>query len=86
VAAVVHPAAVGGAAHLRGHLVEREVERRHLVLGAASARITGPLENAVSSTRTARSVLTGVAFLLHLDLHPDDPVIVLLQPGSFSST
>ena len=33
VPAVVHPAAVGGAAHLRGHLVERQVERGHLVLG-----------------------------------------------------
>ena len=48
---------------------------------AASARITGPLEKAVSSTRTARSCWRGLRSLLDLDLDPDDPVVVLLEPG-----
>jgi hypothetical protein len=28
-------------------------------------------------------MLTGVPLLLHFDLDPDDPVVVLLEPGQF---
>ena len=46
---------------------------------AASARITGPLEKAVSSTFADAVVLAGVLLELHLHLDAHDAVIVLLQ-------
>ena len=53
---------------------------------AASARITGPFEKAVSSTLIGAVVLSRVAFALDLDLDPDDAVIVLLEPGELLVT
>ena len=84
--AVVDPSPVGGASHLGGHLVEREVERSHLVVGAASARITGPLETAVSSTLHGSVVLARIALVLDLHLDPDDSMVVLLESSQLLLT
>ena len=79
--AVVDAAPVGGPAHLRGHLVQGEVERAHLVLGGG----LGPDHRALGERRELHLdrpvVLSGVALALDLDLHPDDPMVVLLEPG-----
>ena len=83
VTAAVDAAPVGGSAHLRLHLVEREVEGTHLVLG----RGLGPDDRALGEGRQLDLrrpiVLARVLLELHLHLDPDDPVIMLLQTGEF---
>ena len=80
-APVVDTAPVGGPPHLRGHLVQREVERRHLVGGAG----LGPDHRSLGERRELDAygavVLARIAFVLDLDLNPDDPVVVLLEPS-----
>jgi hypothetical protein len=79
VAAAVHPAPICGAAHLRGHLVEGEVQGCHLVHGGRlgpdhrSLRERGELES------YGAVVLARVALTLDLDLDPHDAVVVLLE-------
>jgi hypothetical protein len=77
----VDPAAVGGLAHLGGHLVERHVEGAHLVLGRGFRPDHRTLREGCQLHLDGTVVLSRVAFALHLDLDPHDPVIVLLQPG-----
>ena len=79
--AAVDSAAVGGAAHLRGHLVDGEVEGAHLVLGRGLGPDHRPLGERSQLHLHGAVVLSRVAFVLDLDLHPDDPVIVLLESG-----
>ena len=79
--AVVDAPPVGGAAHLRGHLVEGEVERGHLVGGARLGPDHGPLRERGQLEPYGAVALARVALVLDLDLHPDDPVVVLLEPG-----
>ena len=79
--AVVDPAAVGGAAHLRGHLVEGQVERGHLVLGGGLGPDHRSLGERGQLDAYGAVVLARVALVLDLDLDPDDPVVVLLEPG-----
>ena len=73
-------APVGGAAHLRGHLVQCEVERRHLVSGTGF----GPDHRALGKCGQLQTYgavgLARVALTLDLDVHPHDPVVVLLEP------
>ena len=80
-AAVVDAAAVGGAAHLGGHLVERQVEGTHLVVGGG----LGPDHRALGERRELHVdglvVLAGVGLAVDLDVDPDDPVVVLLELG-----
>ena len=79
--AVVDPPPVGGPPHLRGHLVEGEVERGHLVDGrrlGADHRTLGERRELDSDGAVT---LARVGFAVHLDLHPHDAVVVLLEPG-----
>src|SRR4051794_69758 len=79
VLAAMDLAAVGGAPHLRRHLVQREVERSHLVLGGClgpqdrSLRLRGQLDPYLALR------LSGVALSLQQHLDPDDPMVVLLE-------
>ena len=78
--AVVLATAVGGPAHLGGHLVQRQVQGAHLVLGGG----LGPDHRALGERRQLDAHgavgLARVAFLLDLHLDADDPVVVLLEP------
>jgi hypothetical protein len=75
----VHPAPVGGATHLRGHLVDREVERAHLVIGGRLGADHRALGEGGQLDVHGFVVLARVGFAVDLDVHPDDPVIVFLQ-------
>ena len=78
---LVLAAAVGGPAHLRRHLVERQVEGAHLVLGGG----LGPDDRTLGEGRQLDADgavgLARVAFVLDLHLDADDPMVVLLEPG-----
>jgi hypothetical protein len=81
VAALVHTPPVCGAAHLRLHLVEGEVERAHLVLGGCFGADHRPLGEGGELHLGRAIVLARVLLELHLNLDPHDAVVVLLQTG-----
>jgi hypothetical protein len=65
--------------HLGRHLVQREVQRSHLLLRRRLGTDHGPLRVGGQLDAHRAVVLPGVAFTLDLDLDPDDPMVVLLQ-------
>ena len=81
VAALVDATPVGGAAHLRLHLVEGEVERAHLVLGGRLGADHRALGERRELDLGRAVVLARVLLELHLHLDPHDAVVVLLQTG-----
>ena len=81
VSAAVHPATVGGAPHLGGHLVQRQVEGGHLVVGGGLGPDHRALGERSELDADGTVGLARVAFLLDLDLDADHPMVVLLQPG-----
>jgi hypothetical protein len=77
----VHPLAVRGAAHLRRHPVEGEVEGGELVLGAGLGADHRALGEAGELDTYGAVGLSRVALLLDLHLDADDAMVVLLQSG-----
>ena len=77
----VHALAVGGPAHLGGHLVQGQVQGGHLVLGGGLGPDHRALGERGQLDADGSVGLAGVALLLDLDLDPDDAMVVLLQSG-----
>src|SRR6185503_3640253 len=64
-----------------GHLVERQVERRHLVGSRRLGADHRPLGERRELYSDGAVTLARVGFTVDLDLYSHDAVVVLLEPG-----
>ena len=81
VASVVDPPPVGCPPHLRGHLVQGQVEGAHLVVGRGLRPDDRALGEGGQLYVDCLVVLSWIGFAFDLHVHPDDPVVVLLEFG-----
>ena len=78
-AAAVHAPSVGGSLHLARHLVQRQVEGGHLVVGRRLGADDRALREGGQLHVHGAVVLSGVGFAVDLHVDPHDPVVVLLE-------